>query len=81
MIEEGGSLMTDFESAPHIAKNKVLSLTPLIPGSKVVKSKGCNFHFSSGVMKDSKFFTPIGMDFYNYSLFHRQCFTEVETSV
>ena len=57
MIEEGGSLMTDFESAPHIAKNKVLSLTPLIPGSKVVKSKGCNFHFSSGVMKDSKFYS------------------------
>ena len=49
--------MTDFESAPHIAKNKVLSLTPLIPGSKVVKSKGCNFHFSSGVMKDSKFYS------------------------
>ena len=58
MIEDGGSFMTDFELAPHLAKNKVLSKTPLIPSSKVVMSKGCNFHFSSGVMKDSKCFPP-----------------------
>ena len=56
MIEDGGSFMTDFELAPHLAKNKVFSKAPLIPGSKVVMSKGCNFHFSSGVMKDSKCF-------------------------
>ena len=46
--------MNDFEWAPHLAKNTVLSETPLIPGSKIVYSKDCNFHFSSGIMKDSK---------------------------
>ena len=54
MIEDGGSFLTDFEWAPHLAKNGVFSETPLIPGSKAVLSKGCNFHFSSGIMKDSK---------------------------
>ena len=56
MIEEGGIFMTDFEWAPHLAKNLVFSESPKIHGSKVVQSAGCNFHFSSGVMKDSKCF-------------------------
>ena len=64
MIEDGGSFLTDFEWAPHLAKNGVFSETPLIPGSKAVLSKGCNFHFSSGIMKDSKlylsYFQPVG---------------------
>ena len=64
MIEDGGSFVTDFEWAPHLAKNAVFSETPLIPGSKIVLSKGCNFHFSSGIMKDSKlylsYFQPVG---------------------
>ena len=54
MVEEGGTLLTDFELAPHSAKDKVLSEADTIPGSKVVKSAGCNFHFCSGLMKDSK---------------------------
>lgn len=55
MVEEGGTLLTDFEWAPHSAKNLVLSETPLVPESKVVFSAGCFFHFCSGLLKDSKF--------------------------
>ena len=54
MVEEGGTFLTDYEWAPHLAKNHVLSQTAMIPGSKVVDSSGCNFHFASGIMKDSK---------------------------
>ena len=57
MVEEGGMFLTDFEWAPHLAKNHVLSETSMIPGSKVVDSSGCNFHFASGIMKDSKQFS------------------------
>ena len=53
MVEEGGMFLTDFEWAPHLAKNHVLSETPLVPGSKVVKSSGCNFHFANGILKDN----------------------------
>ena len=64
MIEDGGSFMTDFEWAPHLAKNGVFSEKLLIPGSQIVLSKGCNFHFSAGIMKDSKlnlsYFQPVG---------------------
>ena len=54
MVEEGGNFLTDFEVAPHLAKDMVLSNTPMIPGSKDVGSLGCNFHFCSGIMKDSE---------------------------
>ena len=53
MMEDGGTFLTDFEWAPHLAKNLVLSQTPKIPGSQVVESAGCNFHFASGIMKDN----------------------------
>ena len=45
--------LTDFEWAPHLAKNHILSETSLVPGSKVVESSGCNFHFASGILKDN----------------------------
>ena len=53
MVEEGGMFLTDFEWAPHLAKNHILSQTTLIPGSKVVMSSGCNFHFAHGILKDN----------------------------
>ena len=56
MIEVGGIFMTDFEWAPHLAKNLVLSESPKIHGSKDIQSAVCNFPFSAGVMKDSKWF-------------------------
>lgn len=59
MVEEGGTFMTDFEWAPHLAKNIVLSETSKIYNSKVIKSAGCNFHFSSAIMKDSELFLII----------------------
>ena len=51
MVEEGGMFLTDFEWAPHLAKNHILSETSLVPGSKVVESSRCNFHFANGIMK------------------------------
>ena len=54
MVEEGGMFLTDFEWAPHLAKNHVLSETPLVPGSKVVKSSGCNFHFANGILNQAE---------------------------
>ena len=53
MVEDGGTFIRDFEWAPHLAKNLVLSQTPKMPGSQVVKSAGCNFHFASGILKDN----------------------------
>ena len=54
MVEEGGNFKTDFKVAPNLAENKVLSNTPMIPGSKDMGSLGCNFHFCSGILKDSR---------------------------
>ena len=53
MVEDKGIFIRDFEWAPHLAKNLVLSQTPKMPGSQVVKSAVCNFHFASGILKDN----------------------------
>ena len=56
MVTKGGTLLTDFEVAPHAAKDKVFSNTPSIDGSKSVSSSGCGFHFAQALQKDSMSF-------------------------